>query len=161
MKPDYLERYVKSLPVFAIKSDRFDLNLIKSCSLFFHNLRNKNPQLKKWEGFKTDDKIKKHVRTHFPFKRQFFTDSFLAKIQDGSFFCYVQCNLVLQDELKSKAANFLPIFKNTEVGRNDIGDCMKKYAIANEILKHPQRVLISSFKPENGTLLTPLFISYI
>ena len=34
---------------------------------------------------------------------------------------------------------------------------MKKNAIENEILKQPQRTLISSFKLENGTVITPLF----
>ena len=38
---------------------------------------------------------------------------------------------------------------------------MKVYAIENEILKHPQRRLISSFKLENGTVITPLFIFYL
>ena len=114
-----------------------------------------------WESFKTDDKIKNHVRTHFPYKRPLSTDSRLAKIIDGSLFGYVQCDLVVPDELKSKFANFPPIFKNTEVERDDIGDYMKNYAIENEMLKHPQRMLISSFKLENGTVITPLFNFYM
>ena len=114
-----------------------------------------------WQNFKTNDKIKNHVRTHFPYKRPLSTDSLLAKIKDGSLFGYVQCDLVVPDELKSKFANFPPIFKNTEVGRDDIGDYMKNYAIENEMLKHPQRMLISSFKLENGTVITPLFKFYM
>ena len=95
----------------------------------------------------------------FPIK-----DLFLQKIKpssknkkNGSLFGNVQCDLVVPDELKSKFENFPPIFQNTEVGRNGIGDCMKNYAIENEILKHPQRMLISSFKLENGNVITPLF----
>ena len=61
------------------------------------------------------------------------------------------------DELKLKFANFPPTFKNTEVVRNDIGDYMKNYANENEMLKHPQRMLISIFMLENGTVLTLLF----
>ena len=38
---------------------------------------------------------------------------------------------------------------------------MKNYAIENEMLKHPQRMLISSFKLENGTVITPLFNFYL
>ena len=75
----------------------------------------------------------------FPYKRPLSTDSLLAKVKDGYLFGYVQCNLVVPNELKSKFANFPPIFKNTKVGRNDIGDYMKNYAIENEMLKHPQR----------------------
>ena len=104
---------------------------------------------------------KNHVRTHFPYKSSLSTDSLLAKIKDGSLFGYVQCDLVVPDELKSKFANFPPIFKNTEVERNDIGDYMKNYGIDNEMLKHPQRMLISSFKLENGTVITPLFNFYM
>ena len=32
-----------------------------------------------WESFKTNEKIKNHVRTHFPYKRPLSTDSLLAK----------------------------------------------------------------------------------
>ena len=33
-----------------------------------------------WQSFKTNDKIKNHDRTHFPYKRPLSTDSLLAKI---------------------------------------------------------------------------------
>ena len=114
-----------------------------------------------WESLKTNDKIKNHVRTHFACKRPLSTDSLLAKIKNGFLFGYVQCDLVVADELKSKFANFPPIFKNIEVGRNDIGDYMKKYAIENEALRHSQRTLISNFKLENGTVITPLSNFYL
>ena len=74
------------------------------------------------ESFKTNDKIKNHVRTNFPYKKPFSTDSLLAKIKDGSLFGYIQCDLVVLDELKSKLANFPPISKKTEVVRKDIGE---------------------------------------
>ena len=38
---------------------------------------------------------------------------------------------------------------------------MKNYAIENKMLKHPQKMLISSFKLKNGTLITPLFNFYL
>ena len=38
---------------------------------------------------------------------------------------------------------------------------MKNYAIENEMLKHPQRMLIFSFKLEKGTVITPLFNFYM
>ena len=59
-------------------------------------------------------------------------------MKDGSRFGYVQCNLVFPDELKSKFAIFPPIFKNNEDERKDIGDCMKNYAIENDMLKDSQ-----------------------
>ena len=92
------------------------------------------------------------------YKRPVSTDSLQATIKEGSLIGYVQCDLVVPDELKSKFANFSPIFKNIEVGKSDIGDYMKNYAIENELLKHPQRMLISSFKHENGTPLFSFFL---
>ena len=38
---------------------------------------------------------------------------------------------------------------------------MKNYANENEMLKYPQRMLISSFKLENGTVMTPLINFYL
>ena len=92
-----------------------------------------------------------HVRNYFPYKSTLSTDSILTKIKDGYLFGCVQCNLVVPDELKSKNGKLPPFFKNTEIGRNDFGNYMKNYTIENEMLKHPQRLLISSFKLENGT----------
>ena len=67
-------------------------------------------ECKWWEKVKTKDKIKNHVRNHFPCKRPRSTYSFRAKIKDRSFFWYFQSNLDVPDELKSKFANFPPIF---------------------------------------------------
>ena len=60
---------------------------------------------------KTSDKIKSHARTHLFYKRPLPTDSLLAKIKDGSLFAYVECDLVVPDELKLKFANFPLFFK--------------------------------------------------
>ena len=68
-----------------------------------------------WESFKTKEKIKKHIRTHFTYKIPLSTELLPAKIEYGSLFGFVQCDLVVPDELTSKFANFPPIFKNTEV----------------------------------------------
>ena len=64
-----------------------------------------------WESFKTNEKIKNHVGTHFPYKKPLSTDSLLAKIKAESLFGYVQCDLVVPDELKSKFAIFLQFSK--------------------------------------------------
>ena len=113
-----------------------------------------------WENFVTDDKTQNLVRTQFHYKRVHSRDSFLAK-KDRSFFGYVQADLDAPEELKSKLSNFPSIFKIIGVGRNDTGDHMKNYAIESEMLKHPQRMVISSFKLENGTVITPLFNFYL
>ena len=73
----------------------------------------------------------------------------------------MQCDLIVPDELKPTFSNFPPIFKNIDVCRNNIGDYMKNYAEENDLMKNPQRMLISSFKLENGTIITPLLNFYL
>ena len=114
-----------------------------------------------WQNFKTNEKIKKHIRSNFPYKRPLSFDSLLEKIRDGSLYGYIQCDLVVPDELKAKFSNFPPICKNTEVGKIDIGEYRQNYANENDLLQHPQQMLISSFKLENGSIITPLFNFYI
>ena len=70
-----------------------------------------------------------------PYKKPNSKDFHLAQIKEGYLFGYVQCDLVVPVELKSKFANISPILKNTEGGRNDIGDYMKIHAIKNGMLK--------------------------
>ena len=47
------------------------------------------------------------------------------------------------------------------MGRNGIGEYMPNYAIENDLLKHSQRMLISSSKLEEGYIFTHLFIKYM
>ena len=76
-------------------------------------------------------------------------------------FGYVQCDLSVPDELKAKFSNFPSIFKNIDVTRNDIGEYLKTDAEENDLLKQPQRMLISSFSLTNGTFIPPFFNFYL
>ena len=114
-----------------------------------------------WETVKGDESVKIHVRNNFPFKLPLTQESLLTKIREDKLFGYVQCDLEVPDGLKYKFSNFPPIFKNFNVSRADIGDYMRDYAIDNDLFKQPQRMLISSFKLENGTVITPLLNFYL
>ena len=114
-----------------------------------------------WNQFKNNVEVKNHVRSHFPFKKPLSANSLVQNINDETMFGYVQCDLSVPDELKAKFSNFHPIFKNIGVTRNDIEEYMKTYAEENDLLKLPQRMLISSLKFTNGTLMTPLFNFYL
>ena len=67
----------------------------------------------------------------------------------------------IPEELCERFANFPPIFKNCDVGRENIGNFMLEYAEKNALLLKPQRMLISSFKLNNGILITPLLKFYL
>ena len=114
-----------------------------------------------WETVKGDECVKIHVRNNFPFKLPLTQESLLTNTRDDKLIGYLQCDLEVPDWLKYKFSNFPPICKNFNVSRADIGDYMRDYAIDNDLLKQPQRMLISSFKLENGTVITPLLNFYL
>ena len=49
------------------------------------------------------------------------------------------------EELKDNFAEMIPIFKNTMVSREDVGDYMKSDLLTTDIVKCPQRQLIGSY----------------
>ena len=99
------------------------------------------------------------MRNNFPFKLPLTQESLLAKIIEDELFGYVQCDLEVPDGLKF--SNYPSIFNNFNVSRTDIGNYLRDYAIDNDLLKQPQRMIISSFKLENRTVITPLLNFYL
>ena len=75
-------------------------------------------------------------------------------------FGYKQCDIEVPEDLKKKFANFPPVFKNTNVGRHDIGLLIKAYAEKEGLLCQPRKMLTSSYFFENGTLVTSLLLVY-
>ena len=114
-----------------------------------------------WLNFKTNEKIRNHIRSNFPHKRSLSTESLLEKIRNASLYGNFQCDLVVPGELKAKFANFSPILKNSEVGRIDIVVYIQNYATGIDFLKHPQRMLISGFKLEIGSIISPFSNFYL
>ena len=82
-------------------------------------------------------------------------------MKKGKLFGYVQCDIEVPENLRSKFVNFPPIFKNTLVCKSDIGDLMKSYAEEERLLSQPRKLLISSFTSQNGTLITFLLFFYL
>ena len=68
---------------------------------------------------------------------------------------------MVPDELKRIFANFPTVFKNSEIGRNNIGDYMKNYAIEKGLLKHSGRILTFCFEAKNETIIIPFFIFFL
>ena len=114
-----------------------------------------------WNLYKTTTCVKEHLKVSFPYKRPLWEGSLLEQIRSGKLFGYVQCDIEVPEELKKKFANFPPIFKNTNVGRHDIGSLMQDYAEKEGLLCQPRKILISSFFLENDTLITPLLLFYL
>ena len=105
--------------------------------------------------------LKDHVRKNFPYKLPLSKETLLTRIHEDKFSGYVQCDLEVPEELCERFANFPPIFKNCDVGRENIGNFKLEYAEKNALLLKPQRMLISSYKLNNGIVITPLLKFYL
>ena len=81
-------------------------------------------------------------------------------IIDGWFFGYVQCDIEVPEHLRDFFSNFLPIFINTAVSRDVIGNRKKQYGEKKNILVQHRRMLISGFVPQNGAIINPLLLFF-
>ena len=82
-------------------------------------------------------------------------------IMSGESFGFVKCDIHVPEHLLEHFAAFPPIFKNTEITMNDIGDHMREYCRSISREKCVDKALISSMKGEGIVLLTSLFKKYI
>ena len=114
-----------------------------------------------WSFYKTDASVKHHLQENFHYRRALSEEGFLQGIIDGRLFGYVQCDIEVPEQLRDYFSNFPPIFENTVVSRDDIGNLMKQYAEMENIMAQPRRMLISSFFLTNGTIITPLLLFFL
>jgi hypothetical protein len=88
---------------------------------------------------------------------QGFEDEILA----DRFFGMVRCSIGVPDGLKDKFKDLPPIFKNALVGKADIGEHMRAFCEAHELLTEPRRCLISSYGSNDIMIGTPLLKWYL
>ena len=82
-------------------------------------------------------------------------------VKRGDMFGLIQVDIYTPNHLKEMFEEMTPIFKNTLVSRDDVGEHMKKYLETSGKLKLPQRQLIGSFHGCELLLGTPLLKWYL
>ena len=85
----------------------------------------------------------------------------MVEIKQGKILGYVQCQIEVPENLRSKIYYFLSISKNASVSKNDMGDLMKDYAEEERLLSQLRKMWISSFKVQNQTLISPMLLFYL
>ena len=50
---------------------------------------------------------------------------------------------------------------NTLVSKNDNGNLMKTFAEKEGTMSQPEKLVLSGFNLQNGTLITPLLLNYL
>ena len=113
------------------------------------------------ESLKTDALVKCQFPENFPCRRPLIEQGLMQAFIKGRLFGYVQCDIAVPEHLRDYFSNFRPIFKDTVVSRDHIGDLMKQYAEMEKFMVQPRRMLTSSFILTNGTIITPLLLFYL
>ena len=85
----------------------------------------------------------------------------LSEVRNERLFGCVEVDIRVPDHLKEKFSEMCPLFKNTEISCDDIGDFMKAYAEEHNIMAQPRRSLIGSMKGDKILLATPLLKWYL
>ncbi|MEG7521699.1 MAG: hypothetical protein M3H12_01155, partial [Chromatiales bacterium] len=79
----------------------------------------------------------------------------LEAMSEATLFSLVECDIIVPDALRSRFAEMLPIFNNTDVTRDDLSPLMLRYAEEHGLLNRPQRTLVGSFYGTKILLVTP------
>ena len=88
-------------------------------------------------------------------------EEIITKIQRGSLFGFIKCDMQVPESLRNQFREMTPIFTNTEVNLKDIGEFMQEYAKERNIKDSPRRLLIGSYFGEKIGLSTPLLQWYL
>jgi len=86
-------------------------------------------------------------------RRKLNFDKILKGVYSGELFGFLLCDIHTPEELKSYFKDLPPIFKNSLVSRDDIGNHMKEFALQAGVLKKPRKMLISSYFGERILLI--------
>ena len=95
-----------------------------------------------WRLYKTIINVKLHIRKKSPCRQSLTEPQFLEGIKKSNFFVYVQFDIEVPENGRRNFADFPPMFKDTLVSKNDIGDLMKTYAEQDGILSQHRKMLI-------------------
>ena len=82
----------------------------------------------------------------------------LDRIKPSSLFGYVHCGIKTCEQLREKIANFAPIFKKTNLCRQDAGPQMQGYDEKEDLLSQLRRTLNSSFKQTIRTVIRTVLL---
>ena len=85
----------------------------------------------------------------------------LGAVKNETLFGCIECDIHVPEHLREHFSEMCPIFKNTEISRDNIGEFMEAYAEENDIMKRPRRSLIGSMIGEKILLATPLLKWYL
>ena len=116
-----------------------------------------------WSKEKKASEINSFLNQHFPGRgeKTVTPNQLMQRVEEGTFFGAVEVDIHTPPELKEKFEEMTPIFKNTEISLDDIGEHMQTFAKKHDIMTTPRRALIGSYEGKKILLGTPLLKFYL
>ena len=119
-----------------------------------------------WAAMKQNHhEVREFLRSRFgrPMDRKLILTEaeILEAVQNETLFGIVECDIHVTDPLKTHFSEMPPIFKSSEISREDIGRFMKAFDEDNNIMPKPRRNLIGSFFATKIMIATPLLKWYL
>ena len=87
-------------------------------------------------------------------------ETILRAVMEDRMFGALEVDMEVPDHLKWRLAEMSPVFKNTHVSRDDIGDHMKTYAEEQGIMNQKKKCMIGSIYGEKIMVISPLLKWY-
>ena len=117
-----------------------------------------------WKAEKRNNpSINEYLNSRFPGREKNLKSSsqILEEVKTGEFFGTVEVDIHVPEQLKEKFQEMTPIFKNTEISINDIGEHTQSYAENHGCMPRSRRALIGSYYGDKILLSTPLLQFYL
>lgn len=148
--------YMQTQNITKYLKEEVNVQVIEMWECTWFEMKQNSPQI---QAFLEDNNIT--PKSVFDGIKDLNESIIIEKIVNGQLFGLIQCDIEVPQELREYFKELPPVFKNTKVSVDDIGEHMKTFCKENKILSQPRRTLISSFFGKSILLITPLIQWYI
>jgi hypothetical protein len=116
-----------------------------------------------WKVLTKDGKAGARFVTHYPLEepRAMHFASIVAGLKDGSLFGMVEVDIEVKKTDREYFSEMQPIFKNTNVSKEDVGDTMLAFVEGKKAMNTPRRALIGSYEGKKMMMISPLAQWYL
>ena len=85
----------------------------------------------------------------------------VERVRSGSFYGLIECDVSVPDSLRHRFSEMTPIFKTSSVGREHMGEDMRKLSERVGYLARPSKMLVGSMRGEHILLFSGLTRWYL
>jgi len=137
-----------------LKQQGYHVEEIYECQ--WKRAKSSNPEIRTFV-----DKLHANAKWTVTHRKKATLDEMLRAIKNNELFGIVECDIHVPASLREEFDEMPPIFKNTMVDIDDIGDHMKSFAEAHDLMKKARRMTIGSLFGEKIMLISPLLKWYL